>query len=326
MKRYRLAALGGTFDHLHMGHERFIASALAAAERVIIGVTSDDFPQIKAARDLIKSFRQRRQELEEFIGKQGLSERVELIPLEDRYGPTVSQPGIEAVVVTQQTYDGGREINTKRELVGMGPLPLIKAEMVTDQEGKYLSSTRIRLGEIDREGRLFQALFQERYDLSPSQKEELRKPQGTLFRFPRALDLRLVIAAVRPTKLALVGDVAVGFFLKNGLAFDYGVFDEIIGRKSTALVTGLAGSEAWVVPADNPAGGGTPDLVRALKQVQGHHRGLVKVRGEEDLAVLPLVMLLPLGSLIFYGQPGQGLVALSVSEATKRYYRSWLER
>jgi len=41
------------------------------------------------------------------------------------------------------------------------------------------------------------------------------------------------------------------------------------------------------------------------------------VDGEEDLAVLPVLLIAPLGFSIFYGQPNEGLVQVQVTEENK---------
>jgi uncharacterized protein (UPF0218 family) len=43
----------------------------------------------------------------------------------------------------------------------------------------------------------------------------------------------------------------------------------------------------------------------------------VLIRGEEDLVTAVLLLLLPLQSLIYYGQPGEGMVEVVVSEELK---------
>ena len=47
-------------------------------------------------------------------------------------------------------------------------------------------------------------------------------------------------------------------------------------------------------------------------------KALICIDGEEDLAVLPLVMEAPLGSLVFYGQPGVGVVSIHVNKDSKK--------
>jgi uncharacterized protein (UPF0218 family) len=44
---------------------------------------------------------------------------------------------------------------------------------------------------------------------------------------------------------------------------------------------------------------------------------ILKIIGEEDLAVLPLILAAPLDTIIYYGQPNKGLVKILVSEENK---------
>ena len=43
----------------------------------------------------------------------------------------------------------------------------------------------------------------------------------------------------------------------------------------------------------------------------------VEVKGEEDLLGFPAVLFMPLGSLVLYGQPQEGVVMIKVTEAAK---------
>ena len=40
---YKTVAIGGTFDRLHKGHERFISQAFKAGREALIGLTSDRY-------------------------------------------------------------------------------------------------------------------------------------------------------------------------------------------------------------------------------------------------------------------------------------------
>ena len=44
---------------------------------------------------------------------------------------------------------------------------------------------------------------------------------------------------------------------------------------------------------------------------------MIFVRGEEDLAALPAILALPLGSALFYGMPNEGVVLVLVGEKEK---------
>ena len=50
----------------------------------------------------------------------------------------------------------------------------------------------------------------------------------------------------------------------------------------------------------------------------------VLVDGEEDLAVIPLVMAAPIGALVLYGQPHQGVVLRTVNLEAKETARNLL--
>jgi uncharacterized protein (UPF0218 family) len=62
----------------------------------------------------------------------------------------------------------------------------------------------------------------------------------------------------------------------------------------------------------NPAGSINLKLTQALQT----HK-LIFVDGEEDLAAIALMLSLPLGSKIYYGQPNQGLIEMTVTEEKK---------
>ena len=51
---------------------------------------------------------------------------------------------------------------------------------------------------------------------------------------------------------------------------------------------------------------------------------LVRVDGEEDLAALPAVLVAPDGAAVVYGQPGEGMVLVTVDEARRDRCRDLL--
>lgn len=145
-KRYRKVAVGGTFDKFHQGHRMLLEKAFQVAEQVLIGVTSDEFGGQKGE---IEPCNVRMANLNALL--EGHSNYI-LARLEEHYGPTVEDESIEAIVVSPETEPTAREINKIRQGREMKPLDIIIIGMVLAQDGKPISSTRIRKGEINPDG------------------------------------------------------------------------------------------------------------------------------------------------------------------------------
>ena len=55
-------------------------------------------------------------------------------------------------------------------------------------------------------------------------------------------------------------------------------------------------------------------IQKAFQLVKSGFRVLILVDGEEDLAAIPCILMAPPGSLVLYGQPGEGLVVCEVDK------------
>jgi len=155
-RKFGTVAVGGTFDELHKGHRILLTKAFEVGERVLVGLSSDDFAEklTRQKNHAIASYEKRLAELKEFLRQNGFLERAEIMPLDDAYGVTLSKGVLDALVVSQETEYMAQEINKKREKRGLEPLKIIVVEMVPAENQIPISSTRIRHGEIDREGHL----------------------------------------------------------------------------------------------------------------------------------------------------------------------------
>jgi pantetheine-phosphate adenylyltransferase len=152
-KKFRTVGLGGTFDELHKGHRALLIKAFDTGERVIIGVSSDEFVKKMNKLHQTARYEQRTRELRDFLKDHEVLQRAEIIPIDDTYGGVLlSKDPIEALVVSRETEPVALKINEKRKEVGIGPLEIVVIDMVPSQNHKAISTTRIRAGEIDREG------------------------------------------------------------------------------------------------------------------------------------------------------------------------------
>ncbi len=72
------------------------------------------------------------------------------------------------------------------------------------------------------------------------------------------------------------------------------------------------------IQVKNPAGTLTDELICALERAIRNRPSTIIVDGEEDLAVIPLVLMADEGAIVLYGQPHKGVVLRIVdSEARK---------
>jgi uncharacterized protein (UPF0218 family) len=76
----------------------------------------------------------------------------------------------------------------------------------------------------------------------------------------------------------------------------------------------------------NPAGTLTNDLLHALDTAVANAPSTVLVEGEEDLAAIPMVIAAPLGSVVLYGQPHEGVVLRTVTREAQKTAREYLSR
>ncbi len=151
----RRAVMGGTFDRIHVGHEALLRAAFDHADEVGIGLTTEQFLR-KGGRSrkagLVRPFDERRVALQAFLNERFPGREWYLIPLVDQWGAAL-EPKTEALVVSEETLPVGELANQLRRRKRVRPLTLILRHAVLAEDLLRVSSTRLRQGKIDREGR-----------------------------------------------------------------------------------------------------------------------------------------------------------------------------
>jgi pantetheine-phosphate adenylyltransferase len=155
LKKFSLAATGGTFDVLHVGHFALLSKAFEIADSVIIGVTSDEFAgKVKGKAKIHHSYNVRTAALTKAIRNKFGDVNYSISKLHTTFGPAVLSGEVEVLVASSDTSVRGKELNKIRQANGLKPIAIVVVEMVKADDGRPISSTRIRLGQIDGSGRL----------------------------------------------------------------------------------------------------------------------------------------------------------------------------
>jgi pantetheine-phosphate adenylyltransferase len=152
-EKFLIVATGGTFDEIHIGHIALLAKAFQVGKKVIIGVSSDKFAANRGKK-LNHNFEARIANLKNMIKKEFGNVNYEIAKLDGDFGPAVTTGDVEALVTSSETQSKGKLLNDMRAKIGVKPVKVVTVELVKAEDGSTISSTRIRTGEIDRQGRL----------------------------------------------------------------------------------------------------------------------------------------------------------------------------
>ena len=317
--KYKLVVCGGTFDHFHKGHREFLRYALSMSDKLLVGLTSDNYVKAKDKFDCVEEFRTRINSLENFFIHEKVSDRVSIERIDDIFIPKIWENlPIEAIVVSKNTVYGAEKINLKRKEQRKYPLKIKISPLIKSENNEYISSSRIRNGEINREGKPYINPYWLNHNvlITDNLRQELKKPFGILIKDKKDY------GSLSCPFLITVGDITTKIFNQIGQNPDISVVDFYVARQKEFFSLkdlGFSDGEE-IIEVNNPPGYLTSDLFKAaslLFKREKNKRIVVKIEGEEDLSVLPLALTAPLKSLVFYGQPREGVVKVYVSEDVK---------
>lgn len=329
---YKHIVLGGTFDRFHAGHEKFVNTALENGERITVGITTAALYRKKLLASSIEPYEVRERSVASYIGKHGTgSPEFRTIPLTDVYGNAVTDETADAIVVTEATRSGADAINGKRKELGKKPLSVIVAPFVKGEDGRVISSERIRYGDIDRKGLNYYERLVGRGNLSlpDNQRAALREPLGDVFPGSSTEKQRVVqdllhtIEKQKPPAVFSIGDIITRSLRKEGFVPAVSVVDgksrrEALDDEKDGL---MESGTLEVYP--NAAGTITSQAVSRLKQLRDGYmnsntHGILRIDGEEDLLALPAILIAPMESNVLYGQYDLGVVSVKVTEGIKQ--------
>ncbi|KAF4553098.1 Phosphopantetheine adenylyltransferase-like protein [Elsinoe fawcettii] len=174
-------AVGGTFDHLHIGHKLLLTMTVFAAldtkpqldtdRTVIIGITGDELLKNKKYAEHLESWHDRQRIVLDFVaaicdfssaspsslesnevnkpGPNGHSVDTSFpnglllrcVEIGDPFGPTITEEDIDALIISAETRAGGKAVNDKRTEQGWSPLVVLEVDVLDADEPTALKTS-----------------------------------------------------------------------------------------------------------------------------------------------------------------------------------------
>ncbi|KAF2223721.1 pantetheine-phosphate adenylyltransferase family protein, partial [Elsinoe ampelina] len=172
--RLPCVAVGGTFDHLHIGHKLLLTLTVFAvlddeadsdADRsVIIGITGDELLKNKKYAEHLESWHDRQRAVLDFVAATFSFDRPDQPPpsstevsregpnghaidtkfsnglylrcveIGDPFGPTITEAEIDALIISAETRAGGKAVNDKRLEQGWKALEVLEVDVLDTEE------------------------------------------------------------------------------------------------------------------------------------------------------------------------------------------------
>jgi phosphopantetheine adenylyltransferase len=169
-KEHHHVAVGGTFDHLHIGHKLLLTMTAFALDQtqaqsiITIGITGDELLKNKKYAEHLQSWADRQKSVHQFLEAilnfatpetaqptmqqvngsgpnahsvnitypNGLT--VRCVEIWDPYGPTITEKDISALIISAETRAGGSAVNEKRVEKGWPVLHVLEVDVLDSKE------------------------------------------------------------------------------------------------------------------------------------------------------------------------------------------------
>ncbi len=142
--------------------------------------------------------------------------------------------------------------------------------------------------------------------------------------FPRSYRLHALTARIGRRLYACVGDNVAARALSLGFKPKLVIYDCRSHRRSIPCLS--PPKDYKVLTVKNPPSTITLQALNAIREcIRRDNYCCIRVEGEEDLLLLPVVLLAPLESLVAYGQPGLGVVVVECDHYAKKTASKILE-
>ncbi|KAI8777736.1 bifunctional coenzyme A synthase [Biomphalaria glabrata] len=148
LQTYPNVVLGGTFDQLHTGHKVLLTeSCLRCDKKLTVGITDGERNKKKVLWELMEPYEVRWQKVDNFVKEVKPNIVLEAVKIFDPFGPTITDPDLQCIVVSDETKAGGASVNEERIKRGFSSLDMVTIELIEDschaedEESKISSSS-----------------------------------------------------------------------------------------------------------------------------------------------------------------------------------------
>jgi hypothetical protein len=159
--------------------------------------------------------------------------------------------------------------------------------------------------------------------LSAQELQLFKKPVGILLK-NNQINLDTLSPYIKNKMLITVGDATTDRLLELDIIPAIQIVD---GRERRVERDLPLEKYAKVIKCDNPAGTISAEAVKAFKEALFSEKPVrIIVNGEEDLLGAVVIALAPDNSVMFYGQPLEGLVAVKINNETRGKLREVINK
>lgn len=314
------------FDRLHRGH-RILLDRLVDMPNPVAGVADVTLmSNTLELSQIVQPLDIRKQRLSEYLESEDLDDTIRISAVTS-YDDLLKIPGNCAFVMFEGPCCAEIEENALEIRNSMAGIKddIVKLKPVRATDGDKLSSARIRLGEIDRDGNPLAGTSEHPRRLPDSNRGALQTPKGEVYSVANGKPQTRVVERINdenPRYVIAVGDVTSSSLIAEGYTPDVCVIDGITKRGE--YKSDIQSEKEYMI--FNPPAMIYPESWSAMDTaIHDGKKSLVLVDGEEDLMGFPAVLLSEHGAVMLYGQPNVGIVWVPVNAENQKIAREFLE-
>ena len=155
--------------------------------------------------------------------------------------------------------------------------------------------------------------------LLPQYRSHFSKPFGPIFS-----DMEEIYVAYPDKIFCSVGDVVTEQLFCSKASWKVAIIDGYTKRERYVIDIP---KDVVVITVDNPPGCISSMLITTVQEAVSNvkKQTVIHVNGEEDLALLPLLLFAQTETVLLYGQPNEGIVTLVVNDTSRKLAHEYLQ-